>query len=262
MLFHFFILNMLLAIDIGNSTVKFGVYDGENLVKKFSIPTVRQQTAEEIISLTNQNLPENISAVIVSSVVPELKNSIENFSKNLFNTAPVFVEHDFDFGLRINYDPPENLGIDRLVAAFAAKEKYGLPSIVCDLGTATTIDAIDSSGEFRGGIIVAGMNLLADALFQRTSKLPKIEIKKTKKVIGNSTVEAITSGIYFGYLGLTDGIIKRMIFELNEKPKVIATGGWASVIAEDSEFIEVYDENLMLDGLRLISEIISRESKK
>lgn len=253
---------MLLAIDIGNSTIKFGVFDGENLIKKFSIPTVRNQTAGEIEKIIASNLPENVSAVIVSSVVPELKHSIENLSKNLFAVAPFFVEHDFDFGLKINYEPPENLGIDRIIAAFAAKKKYGAPCIVCDFGTATTIDAVDSKGNFSGGVIVAGMNLLADALFQRTSKLPKIEIKKAEKVIGNSTVEAINSGIYFGYIGLTDGIIKRMIAELNEKPKVIATGGWASIIAEGSEYIEFYDENLMLDGLRLIYENISRKSKK
>lgn len=252
---------MLLAIDIGNSTVKFGVFDGENLIGKFSIPTVRNQTAGEISSLIKHNLPQNISAVIVSSVVPELKNAIENFSKNHFSVAPIFISNDFDLGLKINYYPPENLGIDRLVAAFAAKEKYGVPCIVGDFGTATTIDAVNSDGEFSGGIIVAGMNLLADALFQRTSKLPKIEIKKAEKVIARSTVEAINSGIYFGYIALTDGIIKRMIAELNEKPKVVATGGLAQIISEGSEFIEICDENLILDGLRLIYKKISRETK-
>ncbi len=261
MLFRFFILNMLLAIDIGNSTVKFGVFDNENLIEKFSIPTVLHQTADEILSFVNPHLPENISAVIVSSVVPELKTAIEDFSKNRFGIAPVFVGHDFDFGLKINYDPLENLGIDRLIAAFAATEKYGAPIIVCDFGTATTIDAVNSKSEFLGGVIVAGMNLLVDALFQKTSKLPKVEIKKAEKVIGGSTVEAINAGIYFGYLGLTDGILKRMIEELNEKPKVIATGGLASIIFEDSEFIEIYDEKLMLDALRLIYEKVSRESK-
>ena len=252
---------MLLAIDIGNSTVKFGVFDSERLAGKLLIPTVRNQTADEIGSFVGSNLPENISAVIVSSVVPELKNSIENFSKDRFGVAPFFVGHDFNFGLKINYNPPENLGIDRLVAAFASTEKYGKPCIVCDFGTATTIDAVNSNGEFVGGVIVAGMNLLADALFQKTSKLPQVEIKKAEKVIGSSTVEAINAGIYFGYIGLTDGIIKRMIAELNEKPKVVATGGLASIIADGSEFIGIYDENLMLDGLRLIYESISRESK-
>ncbi|CAN5792480.1 type III pantothenate kinase [soil metagenome] len=252
---------MLLTIDIGNSTVKFGVFDRKNLVNKFLIPTVRHQTGDEILSLVKPNLPEKVSAVAVSSVVPELKNSIENLSKKCFGVAPFFITHDFDIGLKVNYNPPENLGIDRLVAAFAAKEKYGMPAIVCDFGTATTIDAVNSNGEFVGGVIVAGMNLLADALFQKTSKLPKIEIKKAEKVIACSTDDAINAGIYFGYIGLTDGIIKRMIGELNEKPKVVATGGLAQIISDGSEFIEIYDENLMLDGLRLIYERISRKSK-
>lgn len=252
---------MLLAIDIGNSNIKFGIFDEENLIKKFSIPTVRDQTAEEIMSLTEKYLPENISSIVVSSVVPELKHSIEDFSEKYLKISPFFVSHETNFGLEINYEQPENLGIDRVIAAFAAKEKFGAPCIVCNFGTATTVDAVNSNGEFAGGIIVAGMNLLADALFRKTSKLPKIEIKRAEKVLETSTVKAINAGIYFGYIGLTDGIIKRMISELNEKPKVIATGGLASIIFEDSEFIEVYDENLMLDGLRLVYEKNSRKSK-
>jgi type III pantothenate kinase len=243
---------MLLAIDIGNTTIKFGVFDREKLIEKFIIPTVRHQTVTEIDSLVNSNLKQTISGVIVSSVVPELIDSIEKFTENRFGITPIFVGHDFDFGLKIKYNPPEAVGVDRVIAAFAAAEKYGKPCIVCDFGTATTIDAVNSGGEFLGGVIVAGMNLLADALSQRTSKLPKIEIKKAEKVIGSSTIEAIQSGIYFGYVGLTDGIIERMIGELGEKPKIIATGGFASIIADGSEFIEIYDEILMLDGLRLI----------
>lgn len=253
---------MLLAIDIGNSNLKFGVFGGEDLIEKFSIPTVRTQTANEIFSLVKNHLPENISSVIVSSVVPELKNSIEEFSKNHLKASPVFVSHEMDFGLKINYEQPEKLGVDRLVAAFAAREKFGAPCVVCNFGTATTVDAVNSKNEFAGGIIVAGINLLADALFQKTSKLPKIEIKKAQKVLETSTEKAINAGIYFGYIGLIDGIVKRMISELGEKPKVIATGGLAQIIYKDSEFIEVYDENLMLDGLRLIyAKEKSRKSK-
>lgn len=243
---------MLLAIDIGNSNIKCGVFDGGFLVEKFSIPTVRTQTAEEIISQIEFKLTADISAVIVSSVVPELKNSIEKFSENHLKVSPIFVSHETDFGLKINYEQPEKLGVDRIVAALAAKEKFGAPCIVCNFGTATTVDAVNSKNEFSGGIIVAGINLLADALFRETSRLPKVEIKRAEKVLENSTEKAINAGIYFGYIGLTDGILKRMIFELNEKPRVIATGGLASIIFEDSEFLEIYDENLMLDGLRLI----------
>ena len=252
---------MLLAIDIGNSNIKFGVFEGETLLRKFSIPTVRTQTTAEIASLTDPNLYETISAVVVSSVVPELDNSIKEFSLNHLTISPVFVSRETDVGLKINYDPPENLGVDRMVAAFAATKKYSAPCIVCNFGTATTIDAVSSNNEFLGGVIVAGMNLLADALFQKTSKLPKVEIKKARNVIGKSTHEAINAGIYFGYIGLADGIIKRMIGESGEKSKVIATGGLGSLIFEDSEFIDIFDENLMLDGLRLIYEKIGGKPK-
>lgn len=253
---------MLLAIDIGNSNIKFGVFDDELLIEKFSIPTVRDQTSGEIFTRIENRLSEKISAVIVSSVVPELTNSIRNFAENHLKVSPVFVSHETDFGLKINYEQPEKLGVDRIVAAFAAREKFGAPSVVCNFGTATTVDAVNSKNEFAGGIIVAGINLLADALFQKTSKLPKVEIKRAEKVLETSTVGAINAGIYFGYIGLTDGIIGRMIAELGEKPKVVATGGLAQIIYKDSEFIEVYDENLMLDGLRLVYEREkSRKSK-
>lgn len=251
---------MLLAIDIGNSTVKFGVFDRAKLIEKFSLPTVRHQTAAEFSSLLKEKLPESAAAVVISSVVPELNAALEKFSLERFGVAPVFVTHELGF-MKINYRPPENLGTDRLVAAFAAREKYGAPCIVGDFGTATTIDVVGADGRFEGGVIVAGIDLLADALFQKTSKLPRIEIKKAENVIGRSTVEAINSGIYFGYIGLTDGIIEQMTGKLGAKPKIVATGGFASLIADGSKFIELCDENLMLDGLRLIYEKISRETK-
>jgi type III pantothenate kinase len=156
--------------------------------------------------------------------------------------------------LKINYFPRENLGVDRLVAAFAAAEKYDVPCIVCDFGTATTIDVINLGSEYLGGIIAPGMQTMSEALFLKTSQLPKIKIGKPASVIGNSTERAIESGIYFGYIGLVDGIIERMSLELGEKPKVIATGGFANLIAESSEKIEIVEENLLLEGLRLIYE--------
>ena len=245
---------MLLAIDIGNSSVKFGAFDNENLISRLTIPTVRSQSADEINSLIQHNFNQKISAIVISSVVPELRESFQNLGEKHFKLKPIFVENTFDFGLEIKYCPPENLGVDRIIAAFATVEKYGKPCIVCDFGTATTIDAVNSKGVFLGGTIVAGINLLADALHQRTSKLPLVELKKPASVIGNSTVASIQSGIYFGYVGLADGIIRRMIDELGEKPKVIATGGFANLIAESAETIEIVNENLMLEGLRLLYE--------
>jgi type III pantothenate kinase len=244
---------MLLAIDIGNSSTKLGVFDNENLVKRLIIPTIRSKTADEIYLSIQDELNLQFSAVVVSSVVTELRDAFYELGEKYFNRTPIFVDNSFDFGLEIKYFPPENLGIDRIIAAFAAVKKYGKPCIVCDFGTATTIDAVNSKNEYLGGIITPGMNTLSEALFIKTSKLPRVEIRKPETVIGNSTVASIQSGIFYGYIGLTEGIIKRMSDELGEKPNVIATGGFAKLIAENCDLIEIIDENLILEGLRLLS---------
>jgi type III pantothenate kinase len=251
---------MLLAIDIGNSSTKFGVFDQEKLVKRLLIPTIRSKTADDIYASVREEeeINQAISGVVISSVVPELHESFREFGEKYFNQTPFFVNSRADFGLEIKYFPPEHLGVDRIVAAFAAKEKYGLPVIVCDFGTATTIDAVNSRNEYLGGIITPGINTLSEALFIKTSKLPRVEIRKPESVIGNSTVHSIQAGVFFGYIGLTEGILRRMIAELGEKPKVVATGGFAALIAEDCQLIEIVDENLMLDGLRLIYERTSK----
>jgi len=245
---------MLLAIDIGNSFTKFGVFENDSLRYRLDIPTVRRQTAADIYNPEIQY----IHAVIISSVVPELKNAYLELAEKYYRVTPIFVDSSFDFKLKINYLPPENLGVDRLVAAFAAIEKYGEPCVVCDFGTATTIDVVNSKSEYLGGIIAPGMRAMSNALFLKTSQLPQIEIGKPESVIGNSTVHSIQAGIYFGYIGLVDGIIERIIGELGETPKVIATGGFAHLIAESSEKIEIVEENLMLEGLRLLYENKSR----
>ena len=245
---------MFLAIDIGNSSTKLGVFDNENLVKRLVIPTIRSKSADEIYASLQDKLTFQFSAIIISSVVPELKNSIRQLSEKYFNRTPVFVDNSFDSGLKIKYSQPENLGVDRLIAAFAAVEKYGAPVIVCDFGTAANFEVVNSKREYLGGIIAPGIQTLADSLFLKTSKLPRVEIKKTSKVIENSTISCIQSGIFYGYLGLTEGILRRMSDELGEKPKVIATGGFANLIAENCNLIEIIDENLMLEGLCLIYE--------
>ena len=243
---------MLLAIDIGNSATKFGVFDGENLIEHFYFPTFRHNSPDEIYNLIQPKIKKRISFVIISSVVSELENSYRQLTDKLLKAKVLFVDNNFDTGLKINYFPPESLGIDRLIAAFSAVEKYGKPIIVCDFGTAATIDAINSKSEFIGGIIAPGINILADALFQKTSKLPKVELTKPANIFGNSTITSIQSGIFYGYGGLVDGILQKMISKFDEKPKIIATGGSASTIAEGSELIEIIDKNLMLHGLCLI----------
>lgn len=251
---------MLLAIDIGNTNTSLGVYDGENLSARWRMATVRDRTSDEIGVFARQMFAlaeidyRKVSAVIISSVVPPLNSAFRKMSENYFEREAIVVDSTFDFSLKIKYNPAASVGIDRIAAASAAVHKYGKPCVVCDFGTATTIDAVNSAGEYLGGTIAPGMNVFADALFQKTSKLPKVEIKKPEKIIGNSTVDSIQAGIYFGYAGLVDGIVRRMIAELGEKPQVVATGGLAAFIAESCELIETIDETLMLEGLRLIYE--------
>lgn len=255
---------MLLAIDIGNTNTSLGVYTGENLIAHWRMATDQNRTFDEIGVLSRQMFSvseidyKKVSAVIVSSVVPQLNFAFRKTSEKYFGIDAIILDSSFDFGLKIEYNPPSSVGIDRIVAASAAVHKYGKPCIVCDFGTATTIDAVNSSGVYLGGTIAPGINVLAEALFEKTAKLPKVDIKKVATVIGNSTVHSIQAGIYFGYAGLVDGIVRRMIAELGENPKVIATGGLAVLIAESSELIKKVDETLMLEGLRIVYEKIKK----
>lgn len=242
---------MLLAVDIGNTLTKFGIYENGALACRFSVPTIRTHSAAE---LSQPQLNQPITAVIISSVVPELTDAYRQFAVENFSVAPIFVDASTNLNLKISYHLPENLGVDRLTAAFAAIEKTGETCIVGDFGTATTIDVVTAEREFLGGIIAPGMNTMSESLYAKTSKLPHIRIEPPPHVIGNSTARAIQSGIYFGYIGLVDGIIERMFRELGKKVKVVATGGFAPVIAENSTAIDVVDSDLLLDGLRLIYE--------
>lgn len=249
---------MLLAIDIGNSSVKLGAFDGERLVGRLIVPTVRGATAGDIYAALENEIKGPFSGVVVSSVVPELNAAVRELGEKYFGRTPLFLDNRLDLGLEIKYFPPENLGVDRIVAAFAARRKYGAPAIVCDFGTATTIDAVNSHNQYLGGIITPGLSTLSEALFLKTSKLPRVELRKPETVIGHSTVGSIQSGIFYGYVGLTEGLLRRMIDELGERPRVIATGGFAKLIGENCPLIEIVDENLMLDGLRLIYEQAGR----
>lgn len=248
---------MLLAIDIGNSSIKFGVFDADSLVDKFLIQTKRDYTAEELLFDRLRYVEEKffrIDSVSVSSVVPELDPILTEACKKMLHVTPVFIDHTFDFGLKINYEPVTAAGTDRLINASAAVEKYGKPVIVCSFGTATTIDAVNGAGEYLGGAIAPGMNILAEALHLKTSKLPHVAIEKPDSVIGSTTVDSIRSGVFYGYLGLVEGLIRRMFNELGETPAVIGTGGFARTIAANCDLINTVDENLMLDGLRILFE--------
>jgi type III pantothenate kinase len=251
---------MLLVIDVGNTNTSLGVYRGEELVKHWRLTTVRERTVDEY-GVHARNLCElsgidfrEITAVAISSVVPPLNFTLKRMSEVYFNHTPLFIDHTVKTGVPILYDPPSDVGADRIVDAVAALHKYGAPCIIVDFGTATTFDAINARGEYLGGVIAPGITISSDALFQRAARLPRVEIKRPQNVIGSSTVGSIQSGLYYGYVGLADGILRRMLEELGEEAHVIATGGLAPLIATGLDLIEAVDENLTLDGLRLVYE--------
>jgi len=245
---------MLLAIDIGNTSTKVGIFDGERLSSKFSIPTDPNSSKDGLRSVVGNNIDKSISEAIVCSVVPETEAAMREFLIDVGVDNPVFVTNDFDFRLKINYQPLSAIGTDRLVNSFAAVAKHGAPCIVCSFGTATTIDVVDRSRDLLGGVIAPGMTTMAKALHLHTAKLPEIEIEKPKRAIGNTTVSSIRSGIFYGHIAMAEGLIQRIQNEIGDTPKVIATGGFASLIAENTALIDIVDEDLLLYGLRLLYE--------
>ena len=243
---------MLLAVDIGNSSIKFGVFDGETLISKSSIPATPDLTVDNFVSALGPALDFPISSAILCSVVPDLNEPTATFLATSLNINPLFVANDFPFGLKINYEPPEAAGTDRIVNAFAAAEKYGVPCIVCSFGTATTIDAVNKDRELLGGLIAPGMATMAKALRLGTAKLPEIEIKPHESVINRTTETSIRAGIVFSQVGLVESTVARIKNDLGGKPQVIATGGFASMVSENTSAIDIVDENLLLDGLRML----------
>lgn len=240
---------MLLAVDIGNTNIKLGTFDRGTLVSKISIPTIRDVGADGLAAVLVARLSGHFSDAIVSSVVPELDAAMRSFIRSHLSVDPTFVRNDLDFGIEIDYRPIEDAGADRLVNTFSAVEKYGPPCIVCSFGTALTIDVVNSDRVLRGGLIAPGVRTLAEALEIAASRLPRVEIEKPAATIQNTTVGSLQSGIVFGYFGLVEGLLTRIKNEIGDDPKVIATGGFAPLVAENTDQIDIVDPDLMLDGL-------------
>ena len=253
---------MLLAIDIGNTNIVLGVFRGRKLIHHWKIQTESEKTSDEygvtMLNLFSLSGPEKteIKAVIISSVVPPLTPIFEDLSKSLFKVKPVIVGPGLKTGMAILYENPLEVGADRVVSAVGAYEKHGGPCIVVDFGTATTFDAVSSKGEYLGGAIAPGIQISAEALYLKTAKLPRIEIKKPKEAIGRTTVTSMQSGLYFGYVGLVSKIIEEIKRELGESTTVISTGGFGAQISHEISSIDIHEPDLVLEGLQILHQRI------
>lgn len=251
----------LLAVDVGNTNTVLGVWRGAELVRSWRLTTRRDATSDEI-ALSVRGLfaagpaPEPLQPmrVIVANVVPSLRFSLRQALRQILDREPLFIEPGIRTGMPILYDSPQEVGADRIVNAVAAFDRMGGPCIVVDFGTATTFDVVTAKGEYAGGVIVPGISISAEALFEKAARLWRVEIRRPERVIGKTTASSIQSGLYFGYLSLVDGMIDRISAEAGGKLRVIATGGLAELFGGGSTRIEEIDPLLTLTGLRLIDE--------
>ena len=262
---------MLLVLDVGNTNTVLGVYElsapgaakkpgGARLIAHWRVATVRTHTVDEygvlfrnLFAIGKVNAGD-VTGIIISSVVPPMDSTLRQVCERYFQLKPLFVEPGVKTGMPILYENPQEVGADRIVNGVAAFDKYGGPCVVVDFGTATTFDVVSRKGEYMGGVIAPGIGISAQALFEHTARLPFVDIRRPGKVIGANTVASIQSGLFFGYLGLVDGILDRLVAELGKDTKIIATGGLAALIGEGSKYIETVDDLLTLDGLRIIWE--------
>jgi len=252
---------MLLAIDIGNTNVVLGVFDKERLVENWRVGTNAQITPDEYAMIFKDLFGfaglefRQITGVIISTVVPPLLPVMVEMSRKYFRIEPMIVTHELKTGITIRYDNPKEVGADRIVNAAAAFKLFGGPLIIVDFGTATTFCAVTRDGEYLGGAIAPGIKISAEALFQRASKLPRVELSKPQKVIGRDTISAMQAGIIYGYAGLVDGIVERIKKELSSDARVVATGGLAELVSPETRSIQEIKPQLTLEGLRLLYDI-------
>ncbi|MCL6553848.1 MAG: type III pantothenate kinase [Firmicutes bacterium] len=250
---------MLLAVDIGNTNVKLGAFRGPDLLATWRIATDPRRTPDEYAALVVALLamrgiaPTQVARVALCSVVPPLTAVFREVAHDVFGTSPLVVGETLETGLRVLYEPPADVGADRLVASAAAYRRLGGPVIVVEFGTATVFDAVSSAGEYLGGAIHPGLQLAAEALFTGTSQLRRIELRRPAAAIGRTTIGAIQSGVVLGHVGMVEGMIARFRREVGEDAPAVATGGLARLIAAETTVFVAVDEDLILDGLRLLA---------
>jgi type III pantothenate kinase len=249
---------MLLALDAGNSNITIGAFEGRELIGRWRLRTIHEQTADEwgvlmrnLFALATLDLAR-VDGIIIASVVPSLDAPLTGMAERYFHTTPLFVTPDTDIGLKVLYDNPREVGADRVVNGVAAYHRYGGPAVVVDLGTTINFDVVSASAEYLGGMICPGIGMSISGLFARTAKLPMVDFREPARLIGKNTVNSIQSGLYYGFAGLIDGIVERVIAELGPKTTVIATGGQARLIAQVSRTVKEINEDLTLEGLDII----------
>jgi type III pantothenate kinase len=249
---------MLLALDAGNTNVTIGVFEDSKLIAHWRLRTVYEQTADEwgvllrnLFALSSLDQPR-VDGIIIASVVPPLDASLALMARRYFQTDAVFITPDSDTGLRIRYDNPREVGADRVVNAVAAFRKYGGPCVVVDLGTAITFDVISAAGDYLGGLICPGLGIAVEGLFSKTARLPLVDVREPDTLIGTNTVASMQSGLYYGSIGMIDGILDRLAAALGPETRMVATGGQASLITGGSRYLKEVDEDLTLEGLEMI----------
>jgi type III pantothenate kinase len=252
---------MLLAIDVGNTNIVFGLFESGALKQTFRLQTLRERTADELGLFVHGFFGHagiartQVKGVVLGSVVPPQTGTVVRMVQRYLQRETLVVDPAANAGMPILYEKPGEVGADRIVAAIAAQNEYGgsgHPMIVCDFGTATTLDAVSAKGEYLGGVICPGVNLSAEALFQRAARLPRVEVRKPDSVVGRTTVGAMESGLFYGYVGMVEGLVRRIRDELGGHAICVATGGLASVIAPETTLIQHVDEDLILKGLLLV----------